>query len=136
MADADDCNRLETELQGNSAGARGAEPFFAEYHNAVLSGTNGLTLVAQIDDVMVGFLTLQFTQVAQMQVATVVRVFVTPRARRVGIGDALIAAGKTSARDRNCARIDAIALPGDRDTKNLYERNELKARLIVASSNL
>jgi hypothetical protein len=33
-------------------------------------------------------------------------------------------------------RIDALSLPGDRDTKNLYERNGLTARLIVATSTL
>jgi hypothetical protein len=33
-------------------------------------------------------------------------------------------------------RIDALALPGDRDTKNLYERNGIVARLITAAREL
>ncbi|MFM8993645.1 MAG: GNAT family N-acetyltransferase [Actinomycetota bacterium] len=104
---------------------------------AVLVGDPaGFTLVAEVDGVTVGFTTIRTTRVGESLVATIVRVFVTARARRVGIGDALIAAARSQARERGCARIDALALPGDRDTKNLFERNGLTARLIVATSAL
>jgi len=33
-------------------------------------------------------------------------------------------------------RIEGEALPGDRETKNLYERARITARLIVVSSEL
>jgi GNAT superfamily N-acetyltransferase len=74
--------------------------------------------------------------VGDSKVACVVRVFVTAAARRVGIGDALIAVAGETARERGCVRIDALALPGDRDTKNLYERNGIVARLITAAREL
>lgn len=92
--------------------------------------------MAEVDSVIVGFVTLQLTTVDLEKLARVVRVFVTAGARRVGVGDALIAAAKGAARERGCVRIDALSLPGDRETKNLYERNGLTARLIVAASAL
>ena len=137
LADAEACERLDTQARQETAGARGAEAFFAEQPPSLLVGNPaGFTLVAEVDGVTVGFTTIRTTRVGESIVATIVRVFVTARARRVGIGDALIAAARSQARERGCARIDALTLPGDRDTKNLFERNGLTARLIVATSAL
>jgi GNAT superfamily N-acetyltransferase len=135
--DAQSCQELEQQAQGNNAGARGAAAFFAEQPISFISdGAGGFTLIVEVDSVAVGFATVRISNVAGSNVATVVRVFVTARARRVGVGDALINAAKQHAREANCVRIDALSLPGDRDTKNLYERNGLTARLIVATSTL
>lgn len=136
-ADRPHCEQLEQQAQGSNAGARGAAAFFAEQPISFISDdSSGFTLVAEVDGVVVGLTTVQISNVAGINVATVVRVFVTALARRVGVGDALISAARHHARDANCARIDALSLPGDRDTKNLYERNGLTARLIVATSTL
>ncbi len=136
-ADAQRCERLEAEARNNNAGARGAEAFFAEQPIGFLVGADaGFSLVAEIDDVIVGYITVLLTQVLGDRIATVARVYVTARARRVGVGDALIAFAKNTAREQKCNRIDALALPGDRDTKNLYERNGITARLIVATTKL
>lgn len=136
-ADAEHCEQLEHEAQGSTAGARGAAALFAEQPDGVLPNSeHGFTLVAVVDDVVVGMATLRVAVVQDQRIATVVRVFVTAAARQVGIGDALINASKDAARQRGCVRIDALALPGDRETKNLYERNGLTARLIVAANNL
>ena len=136
-ADVQSCQELEQQAQGNNAGARGAAALFAEQPISFISeGTGGFTLIVEVDSVVVGFATVQISSVAGSNVATVVRVFVAARARRVGAGDALINAAKQHARQANCVRIDALSLPGDRDTKNLYERNGLTARLIVATSAL
>ena len=134
---AQSCQELEQQAQGNNAGARGAAALFAEQPISFIGdGAGGFTLIVEVDSVVVGFATVQISKVAGSSVATVVRVFVTARARRVGVGDALINAAKQHARQANCVRIDALSLPGDRDTKNLYERNGLTARLIVATSAL
>lgn len=137
LADAHDCERLDTEARQETTGARGADAFFAEQPLGFLADdTNGFSVVAEVDGVVVGFAAVRTTQVGERRVASIVRVFVTARARRVGVGDALIATARAQARDRGCSRIDALALPGDRDTKNLFERNGLTARLIVATSAL
>ena len=67
-------------------------------------------------------------------IARVDQVYVTPDARELGFGDALLEAatdGGRRGRRRACSR--ATALPGDRDTKNLYERAGITARLITVS---
>lgn len=136
-ADADSCERLDTEARRETAGARGADAFFSEQPAGfIVDNIEGFSLVAEVDGVTVGFATVRVTQVGDRRVASIVRVYVTARARRVGVGDALIASARSVARERDCVRIDAMALPGDRDTKNLYERNGLTARLIVATSAL
>jgi GNAT superfamily N-acetyltransferase len=114
---------------------RGAGAFFAQFpHGNPLVG--GFGLVAEVDGTVVGFALVSIHSVAATMVASIERVFVTRRARRVGIGDALIAATRREASQRGCTQLDALALPGDRDTKNLFERNGLTARLIVASTQL
>lgn len=133
--DDDVCRRLESECRSESAGVRGAEAFFAEHDVPQRSGS-GFTEIAEVEGVAVGFAAVSISVVAGRTVATIDRIYVTKPARRVGIGDALIAGVRRTARDRGCIRIDAYALPGDRDTKNLYERNGLTARLITASGSV
>lgn len=131
------CEDLESQARAETAGTRGAEAFFAEQPAGVfVDQESAFTLVATLDDVIVGFASLREHQAAGSRVANVVRVYVTTKARRIGVGDALINGAKDTARARGCSRIDALALPGDRDTKNLFERNGLTARLIVASRPL
>jgi len=50
--------------------------------------------------------------------------------------DDLLAAAIDRARERGCAVLEGTALPGDRDTKNLYERAGITARLITVSTRL
>jgi len=54
----------------------------------------------------------------------------------LGAGATLIDELRKHAKLRGCTRIDAYALPGDRLTKNLFERAGMKARLLIASSEL
>ena len=77
---------------------------------------------------------------AQMEcsgsVAMIRRVYVSAKARDLGAGATLIDELRDRARLQGCSRIDAYALPGDRLTKNLFERAGMKARLLIASSEL
>jgi GNAT superfamily N-acetyltransferase len=61
------------------------------------------------------------------------RIYVTPRARELGAGAALLNYVTAHAEREGAHSIDALSLPGDRETKNLYERQGMKARLIIAS---
>jgi GNAT superfamily N-acetyltransferase len=63
-------------------------------------------------------------------------VYVHPEAREVGLGDELLATAMAAARAAGCAALEGTALPGDRETKNLYERAGIVARLIVVSKRL
>lgn len=73
---------------------------------------------------------------AAAEVATVRQVFVEADARELGFGDALIAAATSWATAYGCRVLEGQALPGDRHTKNLYERAGITARLITVSRRL
>ena len=69
-------------------------------------------------------------------VAVVDSVFVDEGARDLGLGDELVDWALTWSRRRGATSIESWALPGDRATKNLFERNGLTARLITVSRTL
>ena len=89
-------------------------------------------LVAELDGAPVGSLTYTTGSGSW----TVVRCFVEPEVRGVGAGDALIEHLLASARAAGVRRVGGSALPGDRATKNLFERNGLVARLILVEREL
>jgi GNAT superfamily N-acetyltransferase len=82
--------------------------------------------------VVVDYLELQIDH----EVAEVRQVWVHPGAREVGLGDGLLAEAIAAARRHGCTFLEGTALPGDRDTKNLYERAGITARRIVVSTRL
>ena len=69
-------------------------------------------------------------------ICTVSHVFVDPQARQLGIGAGLVGEIARVAKDKGCKTLDAVALPGDRKMKNLYERIGMPARLLIASKSL
>lgn len=92
-----------------------------------------VVLVADLDGVVIGYLV---ARMGSDQVMEVDEVFVLEQAREVGFGDALVAEILRLARQRGAKRLEAEALPGDRDTKNLWERAGITARLITVSVDL
>lgn len=93
---------------------------------------SGAVLVAHMDGVVVGYLVLD----TGGPVARIDEVWVTPGARELGFGDELLAAAVERARASGARFLEGETLPGDRDTKNLYERAGIKARLITVSTEL
>jgi GNAT superfamily N-acetyltransferase len=63
--------------------------------------------------------------------AAVSDLFVDPEARGVGVGEALMDDLVAWARARGCIGVDAMVLPGNRETKNFFETFGLTARAIV-----
>ncbi len=57
--------------------------------------------------------------------------YVESSARQVGVGAALVADLVSWATGHGCAHLEAAALPGDRQTKQLYETAGFKARLLL-----
>ena len=62
--------------------------------------------------------------------------YVQPEARGVGIGSAMMEVALDILKDRGATRINAATLPGDRSTKNLFERHGLVAQMITVSKTL
>jgi GNAT superfamily N-acetyltransferase len=88
--------------------------------------------VAELDGFVVGYLELALTG----DNAVVRQVYVEPEARELGFGDALLDAARHEAVRHGCSTLEGVALPGDRDTKNLYERAGITARKIIVSTRL
>lgn len=88
--------------------------------------------VGDIDSTPVGYL----EAVRLGDTLRVQQVFVHHGARELGLGDALLAAAVEHARRTGCTTLEGSALPGDRLTKNLYERAGITARKIILSTRL
>lgn len=135
-ATADDVGQiawLETLSRATLAGQRGGDRWLATHAAHGGAGIGDATVwVATIDAVVVGYLVSTLDD----DVARIVDVFVHPEAREVGFGDELLAAAVAAARLGGARLLEGEALPGDRETKNLYERAGIKARLITVSTPL
>lgn len=135
--DQDQLRELELEARAALVDQRGGERWLVE-HPAI--GDEWATRCADadvyvgiIDDVVVGYI------VAELGADAIVRidqVWVTPAARELGFGDELLATAIESARRRGAVAVEGQALPGDRHTKNLYERAGIVARLITTFRRL
>ena len=91
-----------------------------------------MVLVVESSGDLCGFADMEISD----SVAMVRRVYISEAARELGAGATLIDELRIHAQASGCTRIDAYALPGDRLTKNLFERAGMKARLLIASSDL
>jgi GNAT superfamily N-acetyltransferase len=90
-----------------------------------------------VDDVPVGVLVVDRRPLDDGRgVARVSLVYVDDGARGIGVGEYLLDAATAWAVEAGCTGLDGLALPGDRETKNLYERAGMSARLITAYRDL
>ena len=136
LATADDVGDiawLEALSRSAIVGRRGGDRWLATHaqHNGAATG-DATIWVATIDTVVVGYLVSRLAG----EVARIVDVFVHPDAREVGFGDEMLAVAREAARLAGARLLEGEALPGDRETKNLYERAGIKARLIIVSTPL
>jgi GNAT superfamily N-acetyltransferase len=94
-------------------------------------------LAGCVDDVPVGVLVVDRRPVEDgREIARVTLVYVDDGARGIGVGESLLDAAAAWAVEAGCVGLDGLALPGDRETKNLYERAGMSARLITAYRDL
>lgn len=129
--------RLEADARDALSDQRGGAALLAERPPvrdwlALVDSADRPVWVSVIDDAVVGYLELEITD----STARVLQVYVDPQAREVGFGDWLLEAATEEARQRRCTTIEGYALPGDRATKNLYERAGITARKIIVSKEL
>jgi ribosomal protein S18 acetylase RimI-like enzyme len=137
--DVTQLGELEIEARASLVDVRGGAALLAEQAavgdwSTILDDSAGHVWVAAIDEVIVGYLQLWHPSAAPTGVVR--QVFVLPEAREVGFGDVLLAAAITSIVDRGGECVESFALPGDRDTKNLFERAGVTARKLIVSKRL
>ncbi len=130
-----------TPNRGGSVWARReahAEPLDELLH-AVTGGDepSRLVVVGTVDEAVVGYGMGRLETLHDGAVLAVVTdLYVDPEARGIGIGEAMMDLLVAWARAAGAVGIDALALPGDRHTKNFFETFGLKARAIVVHRSL
>lgn len=122
----------ESESYRGSAQLLATAPLIGNEFEKMLGDADHLILVVESSGEICGFADIEFSKA----VAMVRRVYISESARELGAGATLIDEVRKQAKTLGCTRIDAYALPGDRLTKNLFERAGMKARLLIASSDL
>jgi GNAT superfamily N-acetyltransferase len=105
---------------------------FDAYLRSVVDDPTRQVLAGCVDDVPVGVLLVDRRLLPdQRSMGRISFVYVHSEARSIGVGEALVHAALRWAREQGCVGMDGVAFPGDRETKNLYERAGLTARAIV-----
>ena len=135
--DAADIELLEREARGALIGQRGGERWLIEHPEVGEAWTERFLTadvwVAHIERVVVGYLV---AVLGSDRIVRVEQVWVTPEARELGFGDGMLNAAIAGAVEHGAEAVEGQALPGDRHTKNLYERAGIVARLITTYKRL
>lgn len=137
--DAEALAVLEGEARAALVGTRGGDALLAEQPAvadwaAAIDDPTTAVWVAVIDDVVLGYLELAVP--AAGGAGLVRQVYVHPEARELGFGDDMLAEAIAATIAAGGRTIESFALPGDRDTKNLYERAGVTARKLIVSKRL
>ncbi len=134
VADVPQLTLLEADARAALVGQRGGDRWLVEHPEIGAEWSEHLTgpgvdvVVAHIDEVVVGYLVALY---GEDQIIRVDQVWVEPDARELGFGDELLATAIARGVERGAVAVEGQALPGDRHTKNLYERAGIVARLIT-----
>jgi GNAT superfamily N-acetyltransferase len=104
---------------------------------AAITAPDQRVVAGTIDDVIVGYAAARVEDLRTgSRLAVIDELYVEAEARAVGVGEALMADIVAWAATERCDGIDAMALPGDRSTKNFFEMSGFTARLLVMHHRL
>jgi GNAT superfamily N-acetyltransferase len=143
--DVKDLAQLLVEAEAEMAPQRGGAALLASHERAPSAADTVLAAINDLDtmvwcgvweDMVVGYLIACSSYEGDSMIVTISDLFTTPEARDVGIGEVLLETAIAWAIGIDAVAIDAHALPGARESKNLYERLGLTARLITVRRNL
>ncbi len=136
---------LLLEHRHNIAGSRGADFYHLKDAplltsatlSAVLKDPAKVIVAGTYDDIVFGFALCEISHLLDgSKCATLTHFLVDPEARKVGIAAAMMHFLIEQVKEKGCTKIDSIALPGDRSTKNFFESFGLKARLLIVHKEL
>ena len=104
---------------------------------ADLDDADTLVLAGTLDDAVLGDAVVHVEDLRDGRRLGVLRdIYVEPEGREVGVGEALVDAVVAWCTERGCAGIDALALPGNRATKNFFETFGFTARALIVHKAL
>jgi GNAT superfamily N-acetyltransferase len=140
-ADVDRLAALAAESIAEQAGDRGgsvwsvreARPLPAEPSlKEAIEDDCTLVLAGTIDDVIVGYAVVRTEELRDgRRLGVLTDVFVEPEARAVGVGEAMVDQVLAWCTEHGCSGVDALALPGNRESKNFFETFGFTARALV-----
>jgi GNAT superfamily N-acetyltransferase len=103
----------------------------------LVADPDALVLAGTIDGTIVGYAVAVTEQLRTGdRLGVVSDVFVDPGTREVGVGEALLDQVVAWCEAAGCIGIDALALPGNRSTKNFFESFGFTARAIIVHRRL
>lgn len=109
----------------------------AQSLTAALGDPDQLVVAGLLDDAIMGYAVLRVERLADGGLLAVVDdLYVEAGGRGVGLGETIMNLLVSHATERGCFGIDALALPGNRATKNFFETFGLTARAIVVHRTL
>ncbi len=112
------------------------KPLLRSLHDD-LEGSVSHLVVGTIDGVIVGYGCVRLVELHDgSHLGRISDIYVTPQARGVGVGEAVMGLLIDWALERGCIGVDSLALPGDRHTKNFFETFGLVARSITVHRSL
>jgi GNAT superfamily N-acetyltransferase len=110
---------------------------FSESLGAALADPDQAVWVGLIDGTPVGYAAAAVESLQSGdRLGRVTDLYVTAGARDVGVGEELIGEVLQWCGQRDCVGVDALALPGNRATKNFFETFGFTARLLVLHRKL
>jgi len=107
------------------------------FFNSAFENYSTEVFVGVIDQAIVGFGIIELESLKDgTPHASIKALYVEQEARSVGVGEVLMEEMLTWANLHEAKAVDAIALPGDRATKNFFETHGLVARAIIVQKAL
>jgi ribosomal protein S18 acetylase RimI-like enzyme len=103
----------------------------------LLARDDTCVIAGTIDEVVIGFGVGRLEHLRDGRLLGVIdELFVEPEARSIGVGDAVVEELVRFFTAHRCIGADALALPGNRATKNFFEQHGFVARSLVMHRNL
>ncbi|HET7476572.1 MAG TPA: GNAT family N-acetyltransferase [Dermatophilaceae bacterium] len=104
---------------------------------AEIDDPDAVVVAGTFDEHVFGFATGRVQELRDgRRLGVIGELFVEPEARAVGVGEAMMDELLVWFRGRGCLGVDAVALPGARQTKNFFEESGFTARLLVMHHRL
>lgn len=104
---------------------------------AAVADPDHLVLAGTVDDAVLGYAVARTERLRDGSLLGIIDdVYVEPEAREIGLGEVLVDDVIAWCAERGCRGIDALALPGNRQTKNFFESFGFTARAIVVHRSL
>lgn len=118
--------------------ARDARPEpLREAYLRLLDRDDAAVVVGSLSDVVVGFGAAVVESLHDARpLGVVTDLYVEPGARGVGVGEAVLDQLVAFCASHGCTGVDALALPGERETKNFFEGSGFVARALVMHRRL